>query len=128
MALLVAAVARGLVRSAHDVSDGGLAVALAECSFAGPVPIGAEVALGDTIRPDALLFGEATGRGVVGTAEPEVLLALARDGAVPARSIGATGGARLLIGPPRGEPWIDALVARLREIWARALPRRMEVA
>ncbi|MEE9608240.1 MAG: phosphoribosylformylglycinamidine synthase subunit PurL [Myxococcota bacterium] len=126
--LLVGAVARGLVRSAHDVSDGGLAVALAECTFGGPTPVGARLALGDTIRPDALLFGEATGRVVVTSAEPEALLELAQEAGVPARRVGETGGARLVIGPPQGQPWIDAPLVRLREVWARALPRRLEVA
>ena len=45
--LLQAAVAEGLVESAHDVARGGLAVALAHCAIAGPAPVGAEVTLSD---------------------------------------------------------------------------------
>jgi phosphoribosylformylglycinamidine synthase len=123
--LLAEAVARGLARSAHDVADGGLAVALAECCIGAPQETGARVELGDTIRPDALLFGESTGRVVVGSAEPEALLALARGRGVPARAIGRVGGGRLVIGPPRGPAWIDVEVARLRARWRAALPRRL---
>jgi len=133
--LLVAAVAGGEIRSAHDVSDGGLAVALAECCFAGSAPVGARVALGDRIRLDALLFGESTGRVIAATDRVDALLARARAGGVPAQRIGVTGGDRLRIGPPAsadegdGERvwWIDRPVAELRGIWERGIPRRLEV-
>jgi phosphoribosylformylglycinamidine synthase len=125
--LLVAGVADGILESAHDVSDGGLAVALAESAFTGEAPIGAAIALADGIRPDALLFGESTGRAIATTAEPERLLALAEAKDVPARQIGETGGDRLRIGPPHGDPWIDAPVAHLRALWEKGIPRRLEV-
>ncbi len=89
--LLAEAVARGRVRSAHDVVEGGLAVALAECGICGPERIGARISLADTIptgRPDALLFREATGRVIAATAEPEALLALARERGVTAQRSG----------------------------------------
>ena len=63
---------RASVASAHDVSDGGLAVALAECAMSEGR--GAEIALSDGVRRSALLFGESTGRAVVSFApelEPE---------------------------------------------------------
>jgi len=123
--LLPDAVSRGLARSAHDVSDGGLAVALAECCFTGPTPIGVSVTLVDAIRPDALLFGESTGRVLVGTSDPAALLALAAEHAVPARRIGETGGERLRIGPAGDESWIDAEVETLRRIHHDAIPRRL---
>jgi phosphoribosylformylglycinamidine synthase len=123
--LLGAGVACGWIRSAHDVSDGGLAVALAECAVAGPKQIGAQVVLGDTLRPDALLFGESTGRVIAATREPEALLSLAGEHGIVARSIGETGGERLVIRTERGEPWIDAELERLHSLWAQALPRRL---
>jgi phosphoribosylformylglycinamidine synthase II len=125
-ALLHDAVADGLVRTAHDVADGGLAVALAEATFTGPAAIGVRVELADALRPDALLFGESTGRVIAATREPEALLALAGEASVPARVVGETGGSRLTIGAPGGEPWIDAPVAALRTCWERAIPRRLE--
>jgi phosphoribosylformylglycinamidine synthase len=80
------------------------------------------------IRPDALLFGESTGRVIATSARPAELLAKAREAGVPAQRIGSTGGARLRIGPPAGAAWIDAALADLHAIWSRALPRRLEAA
>src|SRR5262249_60801141 len=124
--LLADLIAAGLAPTAHDVSDGGLAVALAEAAIAGPRRIGTRVELADTIRPDALLFGEAPGRVLVASAAPEQVLRRAREAGVPARAIGRTGGDRLCIGPPGGPAWIDAELTRLHAVWADALPRRLE--
>ncbi|MCH7643586.1 MAG: phosphoribosylformylglycinamidine synthase subunit PurL [Myxococcales bacterium] len=123
--LLAAAVARQLIRSAHDVSDGGLAVAFAECAFAGPKLVGATVRLPCTIRPDALLFGESTGRVVAATSDAKALIELAKQSGVPAECIGETGGDRLSVGPIEGEPWLDVEVALLHERWRGAIPRRL---
>ena len=122
--LLADAVANGLVRSAHGVSGGGLAVALAECCFGSS--IGARVALGERLRLEALLFGESTGRVVATSADSGALLARARAAGVPARRIGETGGRRLVIGAEERPPWIDADLASLAAIWTRAIPRRLE--
>jgi phosphoribosylformylglycinamidine synthase len=124
--LLERAVREGLVRSAHDVSDGGLAVALAECAIAGPERIGARVELAEPLRPEALLFGESTGRVVATSADAEALLRLAGEAGVPAQKIGETGGARLVVGAPGGPPWIDAALDRLHRLWSNAIPRRLE--
>jgi phosphoribosylformylglycinamidine synthase len=123
--LLRAAVAGGVVSSAHDVSDGGLAVALAECTFTGPERIGAHIALADSIRPDALLFGESTGRVITTSSAPDALLGLAAEHGVPARAVGETGGDRLVVGAAGGAAWFDLAVADLHEGWARAIPRRL---
>jgi phosphoribosylformylglycinamidine synthase len=126
--LLAEEVHSGLVCSAHDVSDGGLAVALAECCFTGPegVRVGASVELADGIRPDALLFGESTGRVLVATGNCDAFLERARAADVPARRIGTTGGARLVIRAPASNPWIDLSVSDIEAVWARAIPRRLE--
>jgi len=121
-------VAAETIASAHDVADGGLAVALAECAFSGPATVGARVTLDDSIRPDALLFGESTGRVIATTSRPDALLALAAEHEVPARRIGTTGGDALWIGATSGEAWIDSGVARLRAVWENGIPRRLEVA
>jgi phosphoribosylformylglycinamidine synthase len=123
--LLPDAVSQGLAHSAHDVSEGGLAVALAECCFTGPTPIGVSVTLEDAIRPDALLFGESTGRVVIASSEPDRLLALAAKHGVPARCIGETGGERLRVSPPGDDIWIDSEVEALRQIHREAIPRRL---
>ena len=124
--LLVRAVGEGHVRSAHDVSDGGLAVALSECCFTGPALVGARITLPDGQRPDAQLFGESTGRVVVTTDDVESLLALAKECGVPAACAGRTGGERLTVGPEDGTPWIDEMVETLHARWASAIPRRLE--
>jgi phosphoribosylformylglycinamidine synthase len=126
--LLEQGVAQGRILSAHDVSDGGLAVALAECSFTGPrgLRIGASVRLSGELPTAALLFGESTGRVVTTTSDAKALLALALKEGVPARVVGETGGAELRIAREGGETLVALPVAKLHEIWARALPRRLE--
>ena len=84
-------VAAGLVTSAHDCSDGGLAVALAECCVAaGEHPHGIDVELGppDGISSRAMLFGEAQARFVLSTASVDAVLRIASSHGVPAREIG----------------------------------------
>lgn len=90
---LLDANAVGAVRSAHDCSDGGLAVALAECCVADPdVMIGAtiDVARWDHLPPRAVLFGEAQGRVIVSTDQPVAVLDIAKRHGVPAFTIGTT--------------------------------------
>ena len=91
----------GLVQSAHDCSDGGLAVALAECCVSGPSAArGAVVKLGlGSLRRDALLFGESQSRVILSTRPNAVesLLSRAAEAGVPAAKIGTVGGDRLLI-------------------------------
>ncbi len=84
------AVRAGLLTSAHDIAEGGVAVALAECCLAGLV--GAEVELDGSIEA---LFGEGPG-GFLVSAPPGSLDALA--GAAPLRRIGSVGGEMLRIG------------------------------
>jgi phosphoribosylformylglycinamidine synthase subunit PurL len=123
--LLARAVGERLLVTAHDVSAGGLAMALAEACFTGETDVGAEVELSERLRPDALLFGESTGRVLVATPEAGPLLEAARRTGVPARVVGRTGGSRLRIGGGPGAPWIDEPVAELRAIFERAIPRRL---
>src|SRR5262249_39569991 len=56
----------GLAESAHDLSDGGLAVALAECCFSA-AGIGAQVDLASDLRPELLLFHEGPSRVLIST-------------------------------------------------------------
>jgi phosphoribosylformylglycinamidine synthase len=124
--LLRLAVREGLLVTAHDLSDGGFALALAECCFVGEADVGAEVRLESPLRPDALLFGESTGRVICAAPEAAPLLRAAREAGVPAREIGRTGGTRLRIAGRGAAPWVDVPVARLRAIFEGALPRRLE--
>jgi phosphoribosylformylglycinamidine synthase len=93
-----------LVKSAHDVSEGGLAVALAECCVCGPEPIGAAVRLTGDEPPAAALFGEAPSRVIVSVERSSVgtVHARAKAAGVPVSLLGATGGDRLTIDADRG--------------------------
>ena len=108
--LLRALAAARLVRSAQDVSDGGLAVAAAECVLLGST--GATLRLSGS--PEVALFSEDQGRVVV-TCAPEhveAVSALARDQSVPATVVGETGGDRLRI-----DNVLDVSIERLRSAW-----------
>lgn len=124
---LCESIAKGTVRTAHDISDGGLAVALAEMCFTAPdgCSVGASVQLEKTMRLDAQLFGESTGRVLVATAEPAAVLSAAKAHGVPAQRIGQTGGEQFRIASTDGEVWIDFPVTHLKKIWKRAIPRRL---
>jgi phosphoribosylformylglycinamidine synthase len=119
---VVEAAREGLLRSAHDVAEGGLAVALAECCItndAGPL-LGARIELEGGFRPDALLFGESQARMIVSVRRRHLtrLREIARREDVPIGVIGEVRGQRLEIGDLVG---ID--VATLRECWRSGLPR-----
>jgi phosphoribosylformylglycinamidine synthase len=88
-------IAAGRVSACHDVSDGGLLVALAEMAIAGN--LGAALDLPADLPPHAVAFGEDQGRYVVTAADPAPVLAAARAAGVPARVLGRTGGAALTV-------------------------------
>jgi len=97
--LLVNAAGDGVLRSAHDCSDGGIAVTLAESTF-DTDGVGCEVDLPAAgPRLEGTLFSESASRAVVTVAADGVdaLLTMARKAGVPARVIGRTGGSRLRI-------------------------------
>jgi phosphoribosylformylglycinamidine synthase len=97
---LRALIAAGLVKSAHDCSEGGLAVALAECCIGGAVRVGAEIDLGATgSRIDQALFGESQSRVVISVAPGNAATALAQlaTHGIPARRLGTVGSSELKI-------------------------------
>ena len=121
--LLLAALANeGLLRSARDISDGGIAVALAQAGF--PQGIGATVEQDQSLMVHPLfgLFAEPASTMLV-SAPPSQVAAieeLATEYSFLAARIGATGGDRLEISVD-GEPFISAPLASLRKPWATAL-------
>ena len=121
---LAAAHAAGLLRATHDTSEGGLAVALAECAIVGgrgaTVRLDALVAANNG-RLDRALFGEAASRVVVAvrSEDTERLVTLAREHAVPLHSLGTAGGEALAI-----EGILEAPVAELRAAWEGGLTSR----
>ena len=134
--VLVAAADAGLLRSAHDCSDGGLAVALAEACIGGPyagTSFGASVALASPagLGPESILYGEDTAR-VVASCGPErvtELLALAESHGVPADVAGMVGeaGGRLEIHLRDPQATFGWVVPELRRAYFDAIPRRMRV-
>ena len=120
---------QGLALSAHDCSDGGLAVALAESCILGGVGFRGNL---DAARWDAALFGEKQSRIVVSLepADLPALADLARFRGVPLLSLGRTGGDRLVLrigdeatndGSNGGPPAVDLAVGELASVWMNAL-------
>ncbi|MCP9452597.1 MAG: phosphoribosylformylglycinamidine synthase subunit PurL, partial [Nitrospira sp.] len=120
----------GLVRSAHDCSDGGLAVALAESCLSAPGRrLGATVRLKrGRLRKDAMLFGESQSRVLVSAnpAHRRAILDAAEAHTVPAAVIGTVGGDHLVIslaGERSDETIIDVSLSALYDRWAYSLER-----
>ena len=119
------AIRKGIVKSAHDCSEGGIAVALAECCISGN--LGAKVELEENIRKDALLFGETQSRILV-TVNPSdlpVLLAIADQLGVDCQQIGRVEGNKLEI-VVAGNKEIDLPVKDMEKCWREALKCIME--
>ncbi|MCD9199700.1 phosphoribosylformylglycinamidine synthase subunit PurL [Aeromicrobium wangtongii] len=112
--LMIEAAATGVVESAHDLSDGGLAVALAEASFRHGV--GVTVDLDD---PFVELFSESSARAMVVVAEDrhEALVSLAEKHGVDLASVGRTGGDTIEVAGQLSIP-----VAELKAAWQATLP------
>jgi phosphoribosylformylglycinamidine synthase len=115
---LLEAIDMGLVKSAHDCSEGGVAVALAESAIGGGV--GASVALDDDLAPVFSLFSETQGRIVLTCSEDfaDALTDLFVSRNVPFSVIGEVVGDRLTI-----EDKVDVSLDRLRDAWVPTLER-----
>ncbi|MDQ6760709.1 MAG: phosphoribosylformylglycinamidine synthase subunit PurL [Acidobacteriota bacterium] len=118
-------VSEGVAESAHDVSDGGLAVALAECSF-GAQGIGARVELNSTGKPEFVLFHEGPSRILISTSSPEEVRRIASEHGVEALQIGATIEGRIQVECPAGT-LIDCELAPLRQRWDGSLEYLLHV-
>jgi phosphoribosylformylglycinamidine synthase len=119
--LMVQAAAAGLVRSAHDCSDGGLAVTLAECAFDSGVGLEVNVAAVGTHR-DTALFSESASRVIVSARDEDVatLRRMAADAGVPAQVIGRTGG-RTLTFAVDGESLVVCDLDEAELLWQTSL-------
>ena len=127
------AIQDGIIKSAHDCSEGGIAVALAECCISSSYdPIGAEITLPGlgtdlksvpSVRTDALLFGESQSRIVVSIAREDVarFMSIADQFGIPAIVIGKVGGERLRI-----NGIIDSSLDELKAAWTGSLEKLLK--
>jgi phosphoribosylformylglycinamidine synthase len=120
----------GLVESAHDCSDGGLSVAIAESCFSSyrRDAVGCVVSLEGPLSPAALLFSETPSRIVLSAADNNVdqILAITREHAVATTVIARTGGQRFVISV-NGEQVIDRHISEVESAWRGTLPRMLEI-
>ena len=131
--LTLAGIRAGLVKSAHDCSDGGLAIAIAECCMAGGIGAVCELpaAIADAnLRADALLWGETQSRIVLSCATENVprLLEMAHIAGVTLSSIGTVGGTNVTIRDLRSgglSPLVEAPLAHAIDVYEKAIARLM---
>jgi phosphoribosylformylglycinamidine synthase subunit PurSL len=122
---LAMAIARGLVASCHDCSDGGLGVALAESAFAGELGMDIDLRAvpgADGLRDDVVLFSESQSRFVV-TVRPQHVSAFeAALAGLPCAAVGTVTdtGAFRVVGRS-GAPIIAASSAHLKAVWQQPL-------
>ena len=125
----LAAAEAGLLQSAHDCSDGGLAVALAEACFASlnREAIGADLNLTGAVPVRTMLFAETPSRIVIsfGDEQHESIAVIAQQHNVPLSILGKAGGKTLSISV-NGEPAIDQGVAELESAWRGSLSQKLE--
>ena len=106
------AISNRLLRSAHDCSEGGLSVCIAESCISGG--IGAELKVHDDLRPDVVLFGESQSRIMVSVAPEDLdsVLSIAEKNSTLVQEIGKVGNSDLVI-----NDWIDLPVEQLENAW-----------
>ena len=114
-------VAAGLAESAHDVSDGGLAVAAAECCQGG---VGAALHFESDVSAEFLLFHEGPSRILISTASPAAVIEIAARHGVAAPQVGITMNHTLAIGN-RSMALISVAVDRLKAIYEDSLEKQL---
>ena len=114
---------QGVIKSAHDISDGGLAIALAECCMAGGNNLGANIVISRKIRDDELLFGETQSAIIVTISESDLMRIEEVSGKfqIPCETIGKVSGNSLSI-----NSFFDITVSKLKNIYESALPDLLE--
>jgi len=126
---LRALIGKGLVKSAHDCAEGGLAVTLVESCICGKKALGADVDFGATgLQPEVLLFNESQTRIVISTspANADIVLAQARESGTPARRIGTVSSTQLAIKADGNE--IRWKIDDLSDEWYGSISRCMSEA
>ncbi len=122
------AIRAGIIKSAHDCSEGGLAVALVECTVANPDRfLACEVELSSKVRPDSILFGETQSRIIVSIHESDLnqLQKTAQKHDAPMNVLGKVNPGPLEININQQKK-ISLPIDSLREIWEGTLEKRMK--
>ncbi|RMH16279.1 MAG: phosphoribosylformylglycinamidine synthase subunit PurL [Gemmatimonadetes bacterium] len=125
---VLALIQGGLVHSAHDLSEGGLACALVECALRdAEAPLGVDVTLHDALPPVALFFGEAQGRVLVSAAPEQVddVIGVAKGHGVPVREIGRVAPADAGLRIRGGGGHIEVDVDTVADVFFGTLPALM---
>ena len=132
-ALIVKLIRDGCIESAHDCSEGGLAIALAECTFdSGGIGVSADITAVQSVdgfAVNATLFGESASRIVVSAASThlDAVMRAAADAGVTAREIGRVGGDNIRLSV-NGTAAIDIPVRAAEAAWATAIEKKMQKA
>ena len=116
---------KGLIQSAHDCSEGGLAIAVAESCFSATAKaLGATLELESNLRGDALLFGETQSRIIISFPEEltDQIEDLALSYPVDFSLIGKTGGSQFTVSI-NGQEYIKQDIESAKEIWKTSLGR-----
>jgi phosphoribosylformylglycinamidine synthase II len=130
---LVAIATEGIASSAHDISEGGLAVTIAESCFVvaglqtGSFPLGAAIKINDQGSAESTLFNERGARCIVSVALEDIaaLQTIAAQYGIAADQIGQVTGDGTLRIQHKGRAIIDSPVGKLRDIWANSLERKV---
>ena len=112
-----------LIEAAHDLSEGGFAVALAEMCLGGPgwPQVGVDVHASPSNRLDQLLFGEDPGRILIAypSLHAHEVEAIAAERHCPMTVLGRTGGSRLRITTPQGHELLSVSLEDLHARWSQ---------
>jgi phosphoribosylformylglycinamidine synthase len=125
-AVVLVLIQQGLVKSAHDCSEGGFAVAIAECCISGERRIGASVDFGHwPERLDQILFNESQSRVIISVAAEDVdaMETVCAAAEIPFGRVGEVGGSQMIISTQRETLQWD--VAELYQAWYGSIERAM---
>ncbi|HEY2381925.1 MAG TPA: phosphoribosylformylglycinamidine synthase subunit PurL [Terriglobia bacterium] len=121
---IASAIRDGLVKSAHDITEGGLSIAIAECCYSNPQrgAVGAEIQVPSHLEVRKDLFGESSSRVILSTSRPDELSRRAGEAGLNFHDLGKVGGKRLIL-KYEGVNAIDIGIAELESAWRQALPK-----
>ncbi len=125
--LLISQIESGKIKAAHDLSEGGFMVCLAEMLF-GSNKLGVSLSIPEAERLDATLFGESQGRVIVAVnpSDSQDLIANAQSAGVQIDSLGTTDETGILKVNFGKEEVLDVKVDELHLVWENAIPQHME--